>query len=169
MNWFTFAFVAYLVIGVQLGLGGVLGAGAWMPSMPLVLVLFMSLHAPQRYALLTALLVGLGHDLISAQGLGTYVFIYGVIAIIVLQLRLLLYRQHPLTHVMLGLTMGLLVGLMLGVRNTLRGWLGQDVPTTGIGDSIRTMLSTTVLAPAMIYLLRKMRRRFAFRASEVEM
>jgi rod shape-determining protein MreD len=169
LNWIVFIFIAYVTLGLQLGLGGVLQWGHWMPSLPLMLVLFMSLHAPMRYALSSCLIVGLGHDLISSAGLGTYVFSYGLVGLVVLQLRLLLYREHALTHVTLGFLMGTLVAMLIAMQNILRTWLGHATSGATLGSGFATALTTTIASPLVIYLLRRIRRSFSFRANEVEM
>lgn len=168
MRWPAFILVAYFAIGLQLGLNGVLGWGAWMPSLPLVFVLFVALHAPAQAALLGALLVGLGHDAISAVPLGTYTFTYGIVALASIQLRQVMYREHPLTHATLTLLMGLLLAILFAMGNFLRARIapaGDLLYAPTIGPTLAMSVTTAIVAVPMIWMLRKVRRMFAFRDS----
>jgi rod shape-determining protein MreD len=168
MRWPAFILVSYFAIGLQLGLNGVLGLGAWMPSLPLIIVLFVALHAPAKAALLGAALVGVGHDAIASVPFGTYTFSYGIVALASLQLRQVMYREHPFTHGTLALLMGLLLAVLFAVGNFVRARLtpaGELIFAPSFLGTVATSITTAMLAVPMIWALRKVRQMFAFGGS----
>ncbi len=168
MRWPAFILVAYFALGLQLGLGGVLGLGAWMPSLPLIFVLFVALHARTQDALLGAVIVGLGHDAIAAVPLGTYTFTYGVVALASIQLRQVMYREHPFTHGTLTLLMGCLLAILFAIGNFLRARFAPTGDLLYAPTFLATLamsVTTALAALPMMGMLRKVRKMFAFRDS----
>ncbi|MFT3784546.1 MAG: rod shape-determining protein MreD [Tepidisphaeraceae bacterium] len=167
MRWPVFILVAYVMVGLQLAVNGFLQIEPWTPSLPLLLVLFVGLHAPGPTALLAGFVTGVGHDVISAGSLGTYAFCYSVIAGAALQLRQVMYREHPATHAMLTLLCGTLLALLLLVKNAIRAHIvTDDFTSPGFFRTLGMTIASAVLAVPVMYLLRKIRAGFAFRQME---
>lgn len=171
MRWLSFFILAYVVLGLQLGLGGFItyqGAG---PSLVLIAVLFIATNAPRDQALLGSFLLGLFQDLISVQPLGLYAFTFGVIGLMVVGSKQVTYSDHPLTHFFLALASGLLMAVVLYVHGLLRppglpievG--GETLPALRVsaGELLLKALYTAVLAPLVLWLLTKLKPAFGFR------
>lgn len=162
MRWFPFLILAYLVVAVQLSLRAALGWGNWTPNLVLIVVLFVGMHAALEPAMIGGLVLGLMHDVIASNGIGTYALGYVAVAAIAVQLRSVMYSDHIVTHVMmpLGLGFGLLVYMLFRqwVRNL---YYPFDHPLT-FGGGMASLFVTCIIAVPLIGFLRRFRRAFAF-------
>src|SRR3954451_19662935 len=102
MRGLTYIILAYLTLGMQVGLSPFIRLGGAPPNLGLLAALFIALNAPKEPALLGCFLLGLMQDLLTEQTLGLYAFSYGLIAMFVMSTQQLLYREHPLTHVLVA-------------------------------------------------------------------
>ncbi len=169
MRWWTFLIVAYLIVCVQFAQASVLQLGGWAPNLILILVVFLALHAATEPALVGCVLIGFMHDAITDQGLGTHPLIYGLLGLSVTQLRAIMYREHPFTHLTLGAMIGLAYILMLNLREWLRAFWLKEEETVFIATQLGGVLLTMLLAPVMIYFLRSIRKYFAFKQPQQSM
>src|SRR3954464_14721502 len=94
--------LAYLAIGLQLGLVPYLRVGDCRPDLVLLAVIFISIHAPRDAALLGCFGIGLMQDLVSLNSLGVHALAYSLAAMFTVSTQELVYRAHPLTHFSLG-------------------------------------------------------------------
>src|SRR5687768_15200573 len=98
MRWLTYFILAYLALGLQVGLGdyvSYLGAG---PNLVLLAVIFIAINAPRDAALLGCFGMGLMHDLLTHQPLGLFGLSYGLVGMMASGTHQVVYREHPLTH-----------------------------------------------------------------------
>ena len=167
MRWFPFFILAYLVLGIQAGLRGFMDIHGAEPNFVLLAAVFVAVNAQRNAALLGCLLLGLAQDLLAAQApMGLNAFALGLIAIFVVSTQEIVYKDHLLTHLTLGLGGGLLYALIAYGH----GWLYYVVmhPTVrngrpSGGPLVTGALYTAVVAPLFFGLLRKIKRRFGFR------
>ena len=118
-------------------------------------------------ALLGCLLLGFMQDLLTPNSpLGLNAFAYGVIAIFIVSTQEVVYKDHFLTHLTLGLASGLFYALLIYGH----GWLYHSVMHPQYksdrvpgGPLIGSAIYTAILAPLILALLRKIKRRFGFR------
>src|SRR4029077_7453097 len=106
MRWLPFFILAYIILGLQLGLSGYAQYRGAAPNLGLLAVVFISLNAPRDQALLGSFLLGAMQDLVTLQPMGLYAFTYGLIAMLVNALSQVAYREHPLTQLVMALIGG---------------------------------------------------------------
>jgi rod shape-determining protein MreD len=165
MRWLTFLIFAYLTVCVQFALSGTLGWADAAPNLVLLLAVFLALHAGIEAALVGCFLLGLLFDVVSPYGLGTHAVVFGVLGFIVYQLRAVMYREHPMTHLTLGALIGFAYVMLLFFRQWLRSFVFDEPSQLDFRSLMLGVLTTTLAAPIAIYFLRRVRRVFAFNSS----
>jgi rod shape-determining protein MreD len=165
MRWLPYFILAYITLGVQIGLrdyGAVRGAA---PNIVLMAVVFIAINAPRDTALLGCFILGLLQDLMTTSPLGLWALAYGLVGMVVVSTQEIVYREHFLTHASLALVGGLLCDLTLVVH----GWFYPMLHHAEaiVRPSVATLLAGTVytalLAPLGIGVMQRTRRFFAFR------
>jgi len=171
MRWLSVLILAYLTIGLQTGLEGIVRLGGGGPNLVLLAAVFIAVNAPRDAALLGCFVVGLMQDLVSQQPLGLFAVAYGLMGWVINALGQIVYRAHPLTHVALAL-LGSAITLAMIV---LAGWLhpptaaavsagGAVLPAVRV--PVRGLLAsafwTAILAPIVLGILHRQRKWFAF-------
>lgn len=174
MNRLTFIIAAYLALLTQATLqplwqiGGGAGGQGIVPSVFLVLAVFIGQCGPGVAALGSALILGLLADtfarpypelgvLIGPYTLGFTVGVYAV-----LQLRTLLFRHAVLTLAVMTLVASVFVELVAAMMLGLRGvsfLTNHPLPDTGVAATfgrglLRTLYSVTLSVPLGWLLLR---------------
>src|SRR4051794_26128646 len=119
MRWFSFFILAYVTLGVQIGLSGYATLGSARPNFALIVAVFIAMNAPRDAAVLGCFLLGLGQDLLTPSPLGLYALEYALLGMFVVATQDLLYREHFLTHMTLGFVGALLTGLI----TLIHGWI----------------------------------------------
>ncbi|HEX8913830.1 MAG TPA: rod shape-determining protein MreD [Humisphaera sp.] len=167
MRWLPFFILAYVVLGVQVGLGGFVSVKGATPSLVLGLVVFACTNAPREQALLASFVLGLSQDLLTVdQPIGLYAMSYGLSGLIVVAARKVAYADHPLTHFFLALAGGLTTAVVLTVHAWVRpataastGVDGLLLPAVGPdkGPLYLSAVLTAVAAPFLIWALKKFR------------
>jgi rod shape-determining protein MreD len=149
MNWLVFTLISYLAVTVQRGMRPVwmidsVSLGDVSPSLLLITLVFVTLHAPNWPALWGALTLGVLAEVLATPmpeavllGPHTLGFLAGGYAI--LQLRGMVFRQSLLAFVVLVMIAGLFVQLVAVALLTARGipWpLGEPVPGWSAADQL---------------------------------
>ena len=165
MRWFPFFILAYVVLGVQLGLSGYVDVYRAQPNFVLLAAVFVAVNAQRDAALLGCFLLGLMQDLLTQSPLGLTAFSYGLIGMFVVSTQEIVYREHFLTHLSLGFAGGLIYafivfahGLLYPLLHASRGFLRPS-----LGPLFAGAVYTAILAPLLMYLLQRMRKPFGFR------
>ena len=166
MNWYAFALIAWLVLGMELGLKSALALGqtSIAPSFVIPLATFVSLCAQPRQALVACLVLGLGLDLTGATDLagGGTVTVVGPYALglalggqLVLAMRGVMMRQNPLTLVVLAILASMITQVIVVAIMTTRSFYDPIVWDTTAQIVHRTMgsLYTGVAALLMSLVL----------------
>jgi len=164
MRTFAYLILAYIALGVQVGLTPFLRLGGAPPNFVLLAALFIALNAPRESALLGCFGLGLMQDLLTQQTLGLYALSYGLVGMFVMGTQTLLYRDHPLTHVLVTFAAGILVMVVFLVYSIFRLPPEQRFE---VGKLIVSVLYTTVLAPFVLGLLQRLRKMFGFQSRRV--
>ena len=181
MRWVTYFILAYLALGVQVGLGDYASYQGATPNLVLLAALFIAINAPRDAALLGCFMMGLFHDLLTHQPPGLFAVSYGLVGIMAAGTQQAVYRDHPLTHFSMALAAGIVVAGILLLNGWLRppgpaltAWVGGGVsPTPATQMSFAEMrlspateftraLYTAVLSPVVLGLLVRVKRAFAF-------
>jgi rod shape-determining protein MreD len=170
MRWLTYFILAYVTLGLQLGLGAHLQFRGGSPNLPLLVVVFISLNAPRDEAMLGSLLLGAMQDLVTLEPMGLYALSYGLVAILISSAGQLTFREHPLTHVFMTLISGIVTSTVLLVH----GWIHPLGPAQHVGDTVIravhqsprllavTVIYTALLAPIVLGFLQRIQRTFSF-------
>jgi rod shape-determining protein MreD len=180
MRWLTYFILAYLALGIQVGLGDYVSYQGASPNLVLLAAIFIAINAPRDAALLGCFGMGVMHDLLTQQTPGLFAFSYGLVGLMVAGTQQVVYREHPLTHFSMALAGGILVAVVLLVHNwihppgpALTTWVGGagPMPATQVslaairpspGTEFTRALYTAVLAPLVIGVLQRIKKAFAF-------
>jgi len=146
MNWFVFAFVSWVLFGVELALLPILDAGdrGVHASMIVPLLTFVALYAPRKQAMWSAIILGVVMDLLSpmAQIDGGSAYIVGPHALgyllachFVLAIRGSLIRRNPLTLVIISIAGSFIAQIAVVALFTLRN-LGTNPLIWDAGDQL---------------------------------
>ncbi len=173
MRWLAFFILAYLMLGIQLGLGSYVSFRGVSPDLLLLVVVFVSLNARREEAMLGSFLLGAVQDLMSLQPVGLFAFSYGLVALLVCWLAESVKRTHPLTHLSLTLFGATLMGMILIVHDYFRpigppsSAGGTVVHAIRMGPRIALVwvIYTTLLAPIVIGLLQLASGLFVFESN----
>jgi rod shape-determining protein MreD len=159
MRWLAYFILAYLTLGLQVGLRGQIDVGSASPNLVLLIVIFISINAPRDAALLGCFGLGVLQDLCTMQPLGVYAVSYGLIAMFTVSTQQVVYRGHPLTHFSLALVGSLMTSFIILLQGWIRG--PERVPFLVLFYS---SLYTAVLAPLVLGALQRIRRAFSFQS-----
>ncbi len=160
MRWIVYFILAYVAVGLQVGLAPFLRYNDGSPNFVLLAVIFIALNAPREPALLGAFMLGMLQDLMTTQGLGIYAFSYGLAAMFTISTQEIVYREHPLTHLTLGLVTGLITAVVL-VLHACAPWLHATSP---LKAPFISAILTAAAAPFVLGALQQMKRLFAFKS-----
>ena len=69
MFWPAYYILAYLAVGLQIGVGPFVRVGGAVPNFVLMCVVFIAINAPREPALLGCFALGVMQDLVSADTL----------------------------------------------------------------------------------------------------
>jgi rod shape-determining protein MreD len=165
--------LAYLALGLQLGLAPYMRFQGAVPNFVLLCVVYIAVNAAREPALLGCFSLGIMQDILSQQPFGLYAFAYGVVAMFVISTQELVYREHPLTHVSVTFIGGLLTAAVLIVHGLIHppGPVlrieGQTMGALRIAPMslFTTAVYTAVLAVPVLGILQRIRKLFAFDAN----
>jgi rod shape-determining protein MreD len=156
MRWLTYFILAYLAMGLQLGLAPFLRYQGAEPSFVLLAVCFIAINAPRDAALLACFVLGAIQDLVTLEPLGLYALAYALVGMFVVSTQEIVYREHPLTHFSVALVGGLMTGTLVLIHGLVQKPMASPmVIFTG-------SLYTAILAPVILGILQKTKRLFAF-------
>lgn len=135
MRWPVFAITVYLLLALQMSVASAmrleLSAGVVEPRLMLPLLVFVGLSAAPQVAIIAAGVMGLALDattvwpLAEGQGLtvlGPYALGYLAAAAVLLQVRPMVFRQHPLAFAVMIVLAGAAVQLVVVGIFSIRIW-----------------------------------------------
>jgi rod shape-determining protein MreD len=163
MRWLTYFILAYLAMGLQIGLSGHVTIGGAWPNLVLLAVIFIAINAPHDAALLGCFTLGALQDLATQQPLGIFALSYGLVAMFTISTQQIIYRGHPLTHFSLALVGSLLTDVVILLHGWLRG------PRLSPMLLFYSAIYTALLAPIVLGLLQLSRSAFAFESPRRKM
>ncbi len=177
MNWPVFALLAWLLLGVQLGLvdAAHLDYTKIAPQVPIILVVFVALWAPLPHVLGAGITMGVLYDLLYVQQLrgggdvvvvGPFALGFALAAYTVVLTRALVFRRNILTVVVLTLVGTALAEIvatgLLAIRSLYDASLVYPNPLGKLGVGIARALYTALAAFAIAPLLGALRPVFGF-------
>jgi rod shape-determining protein MreD len=163
MRWITCFMLAYVALGIQLGMGEFVRVHGATPSLVLLVVIFLAMNAPRDAALLACFIIGALQDMTTLAPLGLYALSYSVVGMFVVSTQEILHSDHPVTHLSVAFVGGLVTGSII----LLHGWIrGPAVP---VGGLFASALYTAFLAPIVLGLLAKTKKLFKFSRRRLRM
>jgi rod shape-determining protein MreD len=165
-----FFILAYIAVGLQVGLSPHVAYHGAAPNLVLLAVVFLAMNASRDAALLACFILGVLQDLLTQQQPGLFALSYGLIALFIVGAQQAVYREHPLTHFSLALAGGLITASIL----LLHGWIYPPNPRfeqdkvvlpavrLPVVTELTRVLYTALLAPLVLTLLQRLRRAFGF-------
>ena len=157
MSFIPTILLAYLVLAIQSGIAPFIDVGAATPNLLVPVVIFIALYASREPALIGVYVLGLMQDMLSQDPLGVYPIVYAFLAIVTRMTQPAIHREHPLTHLVLGLAGGALHGAILWLVSVRLG--GQRYSFELIANSA---IYTAITTPIILLLLIKSKRLFGF-------
>ena len=155
MRWVPFFVLAYVMLGLQVGLGGLVGGVNFV----LIAAVFVALNGARNVAVPACFVLGLLQDLAGTGPVGTFALAYAVVAILIAGTDRALSAEHPLTHFVITGVAGVVVALILW----LHGHLARHGVPLPLGQEFAGVLYTAVAALPALWLLNRLRRSFRFR------
>lgn len=171
MNWVVFLLVAWVTMGLELGLRPSiqLGDSGMAPSFALILVAYLALAAPRQAALWAAMFIGVLLDLTSerlaSSGLGTLTIV-GPAALgcmlgasAVANVRAMVYRRNPLTMLVLAIMMSVIAQIVIVACLAARSWWDPAIAfharpelAVRLGSAVYTGVAALVVGPVLNFL-----------------
>ena len=168
MRLIPYIILAYLALGLQIGLGRFVEWNGAVPNFVLLAVVFIAINAPRDAALLGCFAMGVIQDLLTQQAPGLHALSYGLLAMMLSNAQSAVYRKHPLTHVTLAGLGGLVTAFLLYVHAAIWSrWMDEVAPPAvplSLGNLLLGTLYTAILAPFVIGVLQRIRVAFSFQA-----
>jgi rod shape-determining protein MreD len=166
MRFVPYFILAYIALGMQVGLSGYIRVESVPPNLVLLAALFIALNAPKEAALLGCFGLGLMQDLLTQQTMGIYALSYGLVAMFIISTQQLVYREHPLTHVSIALSASIICAVVMILHDLFR--MSPD-ERTSLSTLVYASLYTTVLSPIVLGVMQKLRRAFGFQSRRLRM
>lgn len=156
MRWITCFILAYVALGVQMGLGEFVRVRGATPSVALLVVIFIALNAPRDAALLACFVIGALQDITTLTPLGLYALAYSLVGMFVVSTHDVVSSNHPATHFSMAFVGALVMGAVIYLHGLVRG------PAVGLPGLFESALYTAILAPIVLGLLTRIKKVFAF-------
>lgn len=160
MRWWTVFILGYVTICLQQGLAGHLDWRGFSPNLVLPVAVFVAINARREEGLMGAALLGAMQDLASQEALGLYTFSYGLAALFMVRAQPAVYRDHPLTHLVMTLGAALVCGVVLLFNQWARPLLHGAATHTrpAILPVLGSAVYTAALAPLIAWPLVRLKR-----------
>jgi rod shape-determining protein MreD len=169
VRWIPFLILAYVAMGLQLGLGPFIAYHRASPNLMLLVAVFVAVNAPRDVALIACFVAGLIQDLGTLQTFGLFALCYGLIAVVIVNAQQVVYKDHPLTHFSLTLGAGLVVAAVIIVQGWLHPptWMMETMSADrpyhiSATRELTRVIYTALLAPFVLGLLKRAKPMFGF-------
>ena len=161
MRWTSFVILAFIAVVLQTTVVARLTVSGFCADLVLIIAVYYALHASTPDALIAAWVLGMMTDLSGPGRLGVYAFGFGLMALLIVQLRDSMFRDHPLTSLVLTLFCAWGVHAMAGGVYLVLAVLTHSQTHRDIVDVLTqatgSALFTAAVAPHVHYLLARFR------------
>ena len=169
MRWFPYILLAYITVGLQIGLAPFIAYKGAAPNLVLLAVVFIAVNAPRDAALIGCFALGFLQDLVTQQQPGLFALSYGLVALLIVSTQQTLYKDHPLTHFSLAIAAGFITAVVIVLHDRIRPPVLKNIDGKAIRalrpsavTELTRVLYTAILAPFLLGLLRKGKTIFGF-------
>ncbi len=161
MHWPIFSLTLFIALVLQITAGRFFPFADRLirPDFLALLALFFALYAPRRHAPLAAWIIGFTADLIGLGTPGAFAFSFGLLALLSLSARQILYPFHPISRIILAFCWTFLAHAFSFAVPCLLGRRAFADLMPFLGLSLCIALYTAALTP-VYYLLARGRRWF---------
>ncbi len=161
MRWLPFVVLAYVMLGLQIGLGGIAQLGPGSVNFVLIAAVFIAINAPRNPAVIACFSLGLLHDIVGIGPIGQYAFAYSLLTLLMAGTDRALSIDHPLTHFFVTLFGGVVVAIVVYIVSLRWNW-STPLP---FWPNLVTAFYSAVLSLPVLWALTRLRKSFRFRAS----
>jgi rod shape-determining protein MreD len=172
LNWILVLVIAYLLCLMQTGMTSWLRWwGEASPNLLLVLLIFLGLHAPLHTLAMASVVLGVAYDLTHSTPFGFGTISFALIGLSMVQLRQMVFREHPISHATLGLVCGVMLAVILVVLQWFRGWV-FEIPIesrSSLGVLLKSAVLTIPATVVLVWLLRKYRSTLGLKGTDFQM
>jgi rod shape-determining protein MreD len=161
VRWLTFIVFAYLMLGLQTGLGALADVGPAWVNFPLIAAVFIAVNARRDPALIACFVLGLLHDLLGESSLGVYALAYCLVAWLIEGTDRALSPDHPFTHFVMTLFGGGVTAVVVYLQGHLA--LSDAVQPVPFWPLLATAFYSACVAVPALWAVGKFRKRFKFR------
>jgi rod shape-determining protein MreD len=161
MRWVLFGVVLYLAIIVQTALVPYVALHSVRPDLVVLLAVHVALAAPPADALLAAWVAGLAVDLCGLglgerTNLGANALAYGMVALLVVRLRSLVFRDHASTYFIAAFGAAFLIHVLVALH-LLYATQQMDRALDATVASLYAAAYTAFVSPYAYWALRRAR------------
>jgi rod shape-determining protein MreD len=161
MRWIVFVIFAYVMLGMQIGMGDQLRIGGAGPNLVVLAVGFICLNTAREPALAASFVLGLLQDLASSTApIGLHAFAYSVVGLLIARSNRQVYSDHPLTHLFTCLLAQTAVALIVLGHSYLRPPDGAT--HLAVMPLLGSCVYTAALAPLVLGVLSRVKPLFGF-------
>ncbi len=157
MRWVSFIILACIGIVLQTTVVHRLAISQVAPDLMFIIAVHYALHAVSPDAMIAAWILGFMTDLYGPGRLGVYGFAFGLMALLVVQLRDSMFRDHPLTSLFVTLICTWVVHMVAGIHFLLARPEAQRGILDVLLHSTYTAMYTAALAPYLHWFLGRLR------------
>jgi rod shape-determining protein MreD len=161
MRLLIYLILAYVMVGLQIGLAPFLRLHGAEPNFVLMAAVFIAINAPREPAMLACFVLGIVQDFVTAPSsrLGLYGLSYGFFALFAAGSATVVVRGHPIVHFAVTLLGGAITALIVALNARFTS-PGQSWKVLGV--MMLSAVYSAIVAPVVIGILHRIRRRFQF-------
>lgn len=156
MRWIPYFILAYLAVGIHIGLSGYMNWRGASINIALLAAIFIAINAPKEAALIGCFALGAIQDLTTQQALGVCALSYGLIGYFAASVGAVAYRGHPATHFAVTLIGMLMYSAVVVIHGMIHG------PRVAVSTLLLSSIYTAAVAPILIGILHRFRKVFSF-------
>lgn len=160
MRWFNFGILVLISLVLQVSICRRIGIGQQrlIPDLLLLAAVVLAFRAPDKDALIACWVLGLVKDITSGSPLGGYALCFGLMAMLLVRMREVLYGMRSVTLIVITLVMSMVIEQAAFLLCVLKGSAGWN-QYSGITFTIfLSAMLTGGLAPYAFWLLTKLHR-----------
>jgi rod shape-determining protein MreD len=160
MRWFNFAILVFITLVLQIGVCKRIGIGQQriMPDLLLLTAVILAFRAPANHALIACWVLGFAKDVTSSSPLGSYALCFGLMALLLVRMREVLYGMRSVTLIIVTFGMSLLIEQAVYLFCVLKDTASWDQYSGITFTMLLSAMITGGLAPYGFWLITKFHR-----------
>lgn len=156
MRWLPFTVLALVMIVLQTAVARYMAIRGIWPDLMFILAVHYALWGPWPEAAIASWILGLIVGLASQDRIGLHALCFATAAWAIFRVRQAVFRDHPLTQLVVTLLACLVVQVAVGIYNQWSASEGTDIRIWG--PAFFTAIYTAALAPYLHWGLQRLGR-----------